>query len=418
MSQTADSRALAAWVTALAGLVFGCDESPSTVVPTDAGNDAPFDGGQGGEAAGCGAPFDAPADAVIADVVAGHGHSCARFTDGSAWCWGTNYYGELGNLLPMVDFDTAVRAEVVDCAVELSLGHEHSCFGMLDGSLWCWGLNGYGQLGNGGTPPTLTPTQVLLPTKAIQMSSFGGGSCAVTEQYDVWCWGHNVLGGWPGSSSGQSDEPLMIGLVAREVCWGNVFGCGIRHDGELWCWGHNDYGQLGDGTFEHRVTPAPVVGLTDVVQADTFGSHACAVTESGELWCWGKNTDGLLGTGDFETQSLPGRVEGLSHVAQVATSLKHTCVRLDDGSVTCWGSNSGGELGDGTGVDSLTPILVPGLSDVVDIAAGLGHTIALRADGEVLCWGWAPAGECGIDPPVPGSSIPTPTPVSWPPGQP
>ena len=278
--------------------------------------------------------------AVSADGV---GHTCAVITGGGAMCWGANPDGQVG------DGSTIWRPTPTDVAgltggvQAISLGYRHTCALTVGGGVKCWGANNYGQLGDGGTTPRLTPVDVA------------------------------------GLDSGV--RALSVGL------WHT---CAITAEGGVKCWGYNADGRVGDGTQENRLTPVAVAGLSEAVVAlSAGGGHTCAVTASGGVQCWGANNIGQLGDGTTTQRLTPVAVLGLSDKAlAVSSGAGYSCALLATGGVQCWGYNVSGALGDGTSISRLTPVAVQGLATgVTGISTGGGHTCALLTSGGVQCWG-------------------------------
>jgi alpha-tubulin suppressor-like RCC1 family protein len=259
------------------------------------------------------------------------------------------------------------------------------------GSLWCWGNNVLGQVGDGissgdeivdGQPHRILPQQLAL-SNIVSVAAGTGHTCAVEAGGDLHCWGSNSLGQignatTSGSACGSNicrPSPTrvtaLLNLVA-DVAVGGTHTCAVTKDGRLYCWGENTTGQLGTGSGGEscqpsllcRSSPAQVTALAnDVAQVAAGGSHTCAVLKNGTLWCWGVNNSGQIGNGT-QTGSpctLPGgstfnicvtspaQVSALgANVAQVVTAGDRTCARLKDRSLWCWGDNNWGQIGDGT----------------------------------------------------------------------
>lgn len=350
----------------------------------------------------------------IASVVAGGEHSCASTDTGSVKCWGSNYYGQLGDgtttqQLTAVD----VTGLSVDIAA-ISVGGSHACALSSSGGVECWGYNGRGALGDG------TPTKRSVPVDVIGLSSgvsaVGPGylhSCALTTAGGVKCWGYNregILG--DGTTSSHLTPIAAAGLDGGVVALAASLStnCVLTGTGGAKCWGPNFNGQVGDGTTTSRLTAVDVLGATSgvaAIAAADFG-HTCALTTGGAVSCWGDNGNGALGDGTTTSRSTPASVSGLtSGVASIAVGGGSSCAVLTSGGVKCWGSNAFGQLGDGSTSNRLTPVDVTGLStDVTSVSLGLGHGCALTSAGAMKCWGRNSYGELGD-----GTTIDRATPV-------
>lgn len=192
--------------------------------------------------------------------------------------------------------------------------------------------------------------------------------------------------------------PVGGGLLTA----GSQHSCRLTAAGGVLCWGSNGFGQLGDGTWTDRATPAGVDGLGEgVLSLGANGYHTCAVTDSGAVKCWGLNEHGQLGDGSTTGSLVPVDVVGLgAGIRSVAAGYEHTCAVTTAGAVKCWGANESGELGDGSTTDRLAPVDVQGLAaDVVSVTAGGdysgGQTCALMATGSIVCWGNNGSGQLG-----------------------
>jgi alpha-tubulin suppressor-like RCC1 family protein len=349
----------------------------------------------------------------VVEIDAGGFHTCGVTSGGGAKCWGAGSSGQLGNGFPGTDSSTPVGVSGLSSGVgALSAGESHSCALMADGSVECWGYNGFGQLGDGTTTNAFSPVGVVgLSSSSVLLISAGGGhTCAVTSTGSVKCWGLNTSGQL-GNGTTNSATPTQVlnlpsGILA--VAAGGQHTCAITPSGGVSCWGLNGSGQLGNGTTKNSSVPVQVSGLSSgVAEIAAGGFHTCALTAGGDILCWGRNSRGQLGNGTTKNSSVPVQVSGLSSgVAEIAAGGFHTCALTAGGDVLCWGRNSRGQLGNGTTKKSSVPVQVSGLSSsVVEIAAGDAHTCALTAGGGVLCWGAGSFGELGNGA-VKGSSTP------------
>ena len=158
----------------------------------------------------------------------------------------------------------------------------------------------------------------------------------------------------------------------------------IQADGSLWTWGFNDFGQLGDGTTEHRLAPMIRVGADNHWASVAAGAgHTVAIRADGSLWAWGANWNGQLGDGTTEDRLSPVRVGSDNNWASVSVGMIHTVAVRTDGSLWAWGSGWLGRFGDGSNEDiiHLTPVKI--MEDVVSVSAGVSHTVAIKADGSL-----------------------------------
>ena len=194
-----------------------------------------------------------------------------------------------------------------------------------------------------------------------------------------------------GAAASSPERPPPGAFEAIAVSAG---GCAILKDRSAVCWGENGHGQCGDGTRENRLVPAPVLGLSDVVQISTKSLHTCALREGGEVVCWGSNLDGRLGGSMNEVELSPVALAGLPPITSLSVGGQHSCALAENGEVFCWGSGTYGQLGNLTS-SGRDPTPVDGISDAVAVSAGSSHSCALRQDGTVLCWGLGAVGQLG-----------------------
>ncbi len=385
-----------------------------------------MDAGEGDAGRDAGELADAAADADSRDagpfvptpgasIATGEVHGCARDDEGSAWCWGGNVYGQIG------DGSTAARhaatrvlalAGVLEVAVRGFLMHEsgHSCARRMDGTVWCWGRNDRGQLGDGTLIDRNAPVQVGGVDDAAGIAVGRHHSCVRRADRSVACWGRDEHGQLGNGAAGDSTSPSpVVDLTdAEAIAAGGLHTCALRAGGTVVCWGYNVAGQLGDASTASRGTPVEVSGVTNAVGLSAGpDASTCAVLATGRVHCWGWNADGQLGDRTTDSRSIPVEVEGVTDAVEVAVGSSHTCVRHTGGSVSCWGRNDAGQLGDGSTSASLAPVAVMGLGDAEEIAAGYDFTCARRATGAVACWGRNESGRLG-DGTTTDRGVPTP----------
>ncbi|MCL2174355.1 IPT/TIG domain-containing protein, partial [Candidatus Saccharibacteria bacterium] len=375
-------------------------------------------------------------------ISAGRQHTCAiRADNDQAYCWGYNYYGQLGidssgasnKFVP-----TAVTGLLNGVAVkQISAGDDYTCAIRADNDqAYCWGYNYYGQLGIGssGASHKSTPTAVTAPLSGVAIKQISAGNlhtCAIRADNDqVYCWGRNHLGqlGDGGSGAGVDQSiPTAVtaplsGIAIKQISVGHFHTCAIRADNnQAYCWGYNSSGQLGDGTSgtaNNKSIPtavtAPLSGIA-IKEISAGYDYTCAIrADNDEAYCWGHNYYGQLGdstSGNGTNKSIPTAVTAplsgvaIKQISAVATgtSAYHTCaIRADNEQAYCWGRNNYGQIGDGTsgaGTDKSVPTAVTSpLSGIAikQISVGYFHTCAIRADNdEAYCWGYNNYGQLG-----------------------
>jgi alpha-tubulin suppressor-like RCC1 family protein len=313
----------------------------------------------------------------VTAVAAGWGHTCA-LKGGQVYCWGRNAYGKLGDgtttqrITPTLVADGAMGNSGVTA---VAAGWDHTC-ALKGGQVYCWGWNFFGQLGDGTTTDRNTPTLVAdgeMGNSGVTAVAAGYGHTCALKGGQVYCWGRNVVGDLGDGTTTQRITPTLVadgamgnsGVTA--VAAGLGYTCALK-GGQVYCWGGNLHGQLGDGTTTYyRTTPTLVAdgamgnsGVTAVAAGD---SHTCAL-KGGQVYCWGYNGFGQLGDGTTTSpRTTPTLVAdgamGNSGVTAVAADDSHTCA-LKGGQVYCWGWNYSGQLGDGTTTDRTTPVQVSG----------------------------------------------------------
>ena len=249
-----------------------------------------------------------PAGIAAVQVVAGADHRCALSTFGSAYCWGANTQGQLGNGTT-ADSDTTLRVPDLPTVTSLAAGWLHTCALTRAGAAFCWGSNASGQLG-GGAEAGYGPMRVATTERLVALSAGSAHTCALTSAGVALCWGANAAGQLGRGSAEAARAPVAVAgeRAFRSISAGGTHTCALDLEGAAWCWGGNTFGQLGDGGTASSRAPRAVAGGRAFARIVAGGAHTCAETEAGEVWCWGANLQGQLGDGTVGNQFEPVRV--------------------------------------------------------------------------------------------------------------
>ncbi len=311
-------------------------------------------------------------------ITAGIGHTCALTAKEGLECWGLNEFGQVGD--SSFD-DTLVPVDVVGIdpggVIGLVSGIHHTCVLTSANEVFCWGLNGSGQLGDGTTENRNEPILVDgIEGKITSISAGAEFTCALNDANDVFCWGNNSSGQLNDGTEIYSSLPVKTTTVSDDtvlISGGSEELQGLTSDGVMQLWNSQPI--------------IPVTGLPDednaYVSADRFTEGGCTMTDAGDVNCWGGITD--------------AQVKGAVVNDMLSSGQEHACTMKAEGLV-CWGSNSNGQLGDDSLDDSLEETLVIKLEQgVIALAAGMKHTCVIYADETIACWGLNDYGQLGND---------------------
>jgi alpha-tubulin suppressor-like RCC1 family protein len=294
-------------------------------------------------------------------------------------------------------FDTSGICQLPRSKSKMAAGKEHTVALKNDGSIWTWGQNDYGQLGDGSTTGSMIPLDVSGISGVVSTAAGGYHTVALKSDGSIWAWGRNDQGQLGNGSTEDQLVPVKVptlsGIAAIEV--GLYHTVALKKDGTVYSWGHNYHGQLGDGTTTPRTVPVQISGLSEIIAIAAGSYHTVALIHDGTVWTWGDNRHGQLGDGTTHDRSTASQVSDLSGVSAIAAGLYHTIALKQDGTVWAWGLNSFGQLGDGTETNRLVPVQVSNLLGVSAIAAGYYHTLALKSDNTIQAWGHNYYGQLG-----------------------
>lgn len=351
---------------------------------------------------GCGVTCSAYCQQSICNdpvlVAAMDNHTCALLKDGSVWCWGRNSDGQVG------DGTTTLKAMPTKISLPGAATHVagggrlHTCALLADQTVACWGANSKGQLGIGSTTGSTVPVPALI-SGVRRVSAGRESTCAVKADDTLLCWGSIISGG--------ATSPVQVASSVADVSVGVDHACLITTTGALECWGSNLYGELGIGSGGDQTEPHSVSGVPDAIQVACGAWDTCARNAVG-MYCWGASWAGQLGLGDTTPHDVPQALD-LPSVQFLALGYEHSSASAG-GELYTWGRNQFGQLGDATAVDKHAPVNIS-LAGVKMMSLGTGHSCALTDAGVLLCWGHNAYGQLGDGTTVSKS---VPTPVVWP----
>jgi alpha-tubulin suppressor-like RCC1 family protein len=267
----------------------------------------------------------------------------------------------------------------------VSSGHLHTCGITTDSRAYCWGENGFGELGDGTQTARLQPVAVATTLRFRQADASSYGTCAVTTDDRVFCWGAAFTGF-------QSTQPQPVGgnLRFRNLSASGEHVCAVRRDDDrAYCWGWNRWGQLGDGTRTDRSTPTAVAGGRRFRQLAGGERHTCGVTTSDEIFCWGANRWGQMGddSSPWVDHLVPTRIAGARRYARLTAGRFHNCAVTTAFKAFCWGNGRSGQLGDGKAILRFSPRAVAGGHLFRRLTGGSQHTCGETTTNRAYCWG-------------------------------
>lgn len=297
-------------------------------------------------------------------VQAGGRHSCGLTTAAEAHCWGYNGSGQLGNGTsgPFLQEPLPVAVEGGLELSVLSTGTNHTCGITTDGTAYCWGENSSGRLGDGSTVDRVAPVPVAGDLSLVSISAGGPHTCGLTASGEAYCWGRNDDGQLGDGTNAQSDTPVAVvgDLDFTGIFLGPRHSCATTSANQAYCWGRNTHGQLGDGSTTAANVPTSVAGNLEFTRLALGFNHSCGITPDGSAHCWGWGERGQLGNGDTADATVPTAVAGDISFRSITTGSFHSCGISTGDIVYCWGDNASGQVGDGGVQTRTSPTRVSG----------------------------------------------------------
>ncbi|TDH27775.1 T9SS type A sorting domain-containing protein [Segetibacter sp. 3557_3] len=406
-------------------------------------------------------PIQVGSDNKWTSVHAGYYHTVALKSDGTLWSWGENGYGQLGNGTVGPIFSpnhTPSQAGTATDWVMVRAAQYHTVALKANGTLWTWGQNSDGHLGNGTAVNSAIPIQVGTENSWLSISAGNVHSHAIKSDGSLWGWGNNQSGklgtgttvtaltpqrigtddnwiavyssanrtmglrsdgtlqGW-GLNAGALGTGMQVNVfsplpISSENSWagiapGSSHNLALRSDGSLWSWGANFNGQLGNGSVQPLLLPQRIGMENKWVSASAGDSHSLGIKSDGTLWSWGDNSQGKLGNGNTNDITVPQQV-GTGNTWQMVEAGYYSSYAIKaDGTLWAWGENSRGQLGTGNTSPHFTPVQVGTDNDWVSISAGQFHALGLKSNGTIWAWGYNFYGQLGTGTGEPENPTPT-----------
>ena len=349
-------------------------------------------------------------------IAAGLAHSLALTTDGTVLSWGDDAKGQLGNDSIFAFKTSPVFVAGLANVVAVAAGYEHSLALLENGTVFAWGSDTEGQLGNGA--PLVNQAlkvQTQIAGGVIAIAANGNYSLALTSGGQIISWGSDDYGqlGNAGTNLDNPSTGTVTGAQNNNVAIvaGTHHALALQADGTVLTWGDNVAGQLGVGAATPQQTaPVQIPTLQNIVALSAGYEHSLALKSDGTLLSWGRDSEGQLGDSTALTQqSTPVAVQGPSEIVGIASGIYHNVALKADGTLLAWGDNGQKQLGNGTIVPQPIPVPVSSAAGIVAVSAGSYHSVALKTDGTLLAWGWNAAGQLGLGGSLPGTDQGTPS---------
>ncbi|QQR90523.1 MAG: hypothetical protein IPJ88_01900 [Myxococcales bacterium] len=294
----------------------------------------------------------------------------------------------------------------------ITAGFDHACAIATDGTLWCWGSNGFGQLGIGSATSQSVPTQVGTQNDWIAISAGRQHTCGIRSPDSLWCWGYNLYGQLGVGDTTSYDTPQLVAGNWQAVSLGHWHSCAINTSDTAFCWGFNENGRLGNNNIvgsnlPDSHVPSAVYGGTGISSISAGAGHSCAVKTDAEVICWGSNSDGQLGDGSIgercegremsvlDWECAPAPIAESGPWNQIHAGGRHSCGIKNDGSAWCFGAAEHGQMGTAQTTTQAFPGLVDTATDYSTIAAAGDHVCALQ-NANLVCWGSNSHGQLGL----------------------
>lgn len=313
------------------------------------------------------------------------------------WSWGDNEFGQLGDGTINGKIIPEQIGDQTDWKVILG-GDFHTIAIKTDGTLWAWGDNEYGQIGDGTFINKNLPTQISLDNNWKEIFCGTSHNFAIKTDGTLWTWGLNDYGQLGLNDVISRNIPTQVGNDNKwfKISSGSGHTIGLKTDGTLWAWGDNDFGQLGDGSFILQLTPIQIGNDNNWTDISAGIFHSIGLKTDGTLWAWGDNDYWQLGINDnSKFFSVPTIVNQDNDWKSIYAGGYHNLALKTDGSLWAWGDNEYGQLGDGDVFESQIPKQIQNNDDWNFIGASVWNSFGIKSDGTLWIWGDNEFGQLG-----------------------
>ena len=315
---------------------------------------------------------------------------------GTLWSYGNNQYGQLGD---GTNTNASAATQIGNASdwILIAAGNNHSLAIKSNGTLWAWGRNANGQLGDGTTADRYVPVQIGTNANWISITAGATHSLGIQADGTLWAWGENTFGELGIGNTTQQLVPVQIGTASNwvQVQAGYYHTLARQSNGTLWAWGLNSTGQLGDGTTNNSDVPVQITLVHNWIGIAAGEFHSLGLRNDGTLWAWGNNQDGQLGIGSTLNAVAPFQIGNSDVWTAITAGRNHSGALQVDGTLWCWGSNTSGQLGNGSTQSDSIPVQLGTRSDWVGCVLGGDFSLGYCSDGSLLTWGNNNSGQLG-----------------------
>ena len=333
------------------------------------------------------APLGAVAQVLHGTFAGGNGHSLSIHADGTLWATGDNQYGQLGLGSSVIKTGNWAQVGLATDWVMVAAGRDHTLGLRTNGTLYAWGRNDHGQLGNGTGTNATTPTLVSGMGPYTQVAAGGSHSLALQANGTAWAWGRNDYGQLGIGTTADAHAPVQVsgGGTYVQLAAGGLHSLGLQTNGTAWAWGSNSSGQLSTAGPDAS-SPTAVSEVGPYTQVTAGDEHSMGLKSNGTAWAWGRNDSGQLGNGGT-TVTKPTQVGSASTWVMVAAGGGHSLGLQANGVLYTGGRNDYGQLGNGTVANAVVFVATGSALPTRSTAVGKDFGVAVRADGTLWAWG-------------------------------